>query len=712
MEPLELLKRYYGHDSFRPQQEAVINHILAGNDTFAIMPTGAGKSICYQIPALLMDGLSLVVSPLISLMKDQVDQLREVGIEATFINSSLPYNEIRTRLQEAARGKYQMLYLAPERLEMEGFRSMLETIPLSLVTIDEAHCISQWGHDFRPSYRSVADWIRHLPQRPVVAAFTATATREVREDISDLLRFDPSHIFIAPLTRDNLAFSVKHGVNRSDFVTDYLREHPGQSGIIYCATRKETDQVHRFLVERGFAAGKYHAGLEETERRKAQEAFSFDHIQVMVATNAFGMGIDKSNVRFVIHWQMTGNLESYYQEAGRAGRDGEPADCILLFAPSDVRTQSFLIENSTLSPERKERERRKLQQMRQYCHTQGCLQQTLSHHFGDNTAVACGRCSNCADQGEREDFTEDAQKILSCVRRMRERFGVSITAKVLKGSQNKRIKELQLNRLPTYGLLKDWTEKAITHRIHVLAAEGYLHITDDEYPRLTLTPAAVDILKGKRSVLLRVEKTEKVQAPVNEGLFGKLRELRLQLSQQEQIPPYMIFPDSTLTEMSRLLPEDQEALLTIKGVGQQKRDKYGEAFLRVIREYAQQEGISLNGAGDVEAAVSTADPKENGKTASYLHTWHLWQEEGKSLEDISRERNLSLSTLENHLIRCCGEGYPVEWDRLIPSGQEEMVLQAYRKVGGARLKPIKEVLPDTVSYTTIRAVLAKVANQR
>lgn len=709
MKPLEILKRYYGHDAFRPGQEEVINSILDRQDTFAIMPTGAGKSICYQIPSLLMNGLSLVISPLISLMKDQVDQLREVGIEATFINSTLSPGEMRERLRLAAQGKYRLLYLAPERVEMEGFREMLEQIPLSLVTIDEAHCISQWGHDFRPSYRSVAHWIRRLSPRPVIAAFTATATQEVRKDISQLLGFHEDRVFIAPLTRDNLTFSVKHGVDKRTFVMRYLRDHPGETGIVYCATRKETDQLCHHLQERGFAAAKYHAGLTEEERVDAQEAFAFDRVQVMVATNAFGMGIDKSNVRFVIHWQIPGNIESYYQEAGRAGRDGEAADCILLYAPSDIRTQMFLIENGSLTPELKERERRKLQQMREYCHTQRCLQETLAQHFGDHTALPCQRCSNCANQGEREDVTVEAQKIFSCIRRMRERFGVSLTAKVLKGSRHKRVKELQLDQLPTYGILQNLTEKTIVHRIHVLAAEGYLHITEEEYPRLTLTPAAIAVLKGEQTVLLRVEKPEKTTQPVSSGLFEKLREHRLELSRQESIPPYMIFPDSTLKEMARLLPGNSDALLAVKGVGQKKLDNYGESFLQVIRDYAEAEGLPLMESGAAEAAAALAQETDK-KEPSHVLTWRLWQEEGLSLEQIRRKRGLAASTLEGHLLQCLDEGYPIDWDRLIPEGQEALVQAAIRKVGGTRLKPIKEALPDHVSYTTIRAVLAKTAN--
>ncbi|SDC37990.1 ATP-dependent DNA helicase, RecQ-like [Melghirimyces thermohalophilus] len=708
MKPLELLERYFGYTSFRPGQEAIIQSILEGHNTFAVMPTGGGKSVCYQIPALMLEGLTLVVSPLISLMKDQVDQLNQLGIPATYINSTLTVHEMEQELNKAARGRYKLLYVAPERLESPRFQTMLRQVPLSLVTVDEAHCISQWGHDFRPSYRSLAHWIHDWPHRPIIAAFTATATEEVRQDIARLLSFDPDHIFTTGVKRPNLSFSVLHGENVREYAANYLKENPGQPGIFYCATRKETDRLAQFLSEQGFSVGRYHAGLTEAEREQAQEAFAFDRVQAIVATNAFGMGIDKSNVRFVIHCQMPKNLESYYQEAGRAGRDGEESECILLFSPSDIRTQKYLIDQSELAPDLKGREQAKLQEMVRYAYTQQCLQQTFAHYFGEKMADPCGKCSNCTAEGEQTDITVDAQKIFSCIRRMRERFGVSLTAKVLKGSKSKRVLELGFDSLPTYGLLKAYTEKEITHRIHVLAAEGYLRLTDDEYPVLTLTPAAADVLKGKRQVLLRVKKRKRRSAPVREDLFEELRSLRREISEVEQVPPYMIFSDSTLTELTRVLPRDPQQMRSIRGVGDRKLERYGDRFLEVIQSYLEQKGFEPGPAA--EAAATAESSSRNDEEPSHLITWKLWRE-GLDLETIHKERGLALTTLENHLIRAATEGYPLDWNRLIPQEQEPLIRQAIEKVGGTRLKPIKEALPENITYTTIKAVLAKQAEE-
>ncbi|MFC4078250.1 DNA helicase RecQ [Salinithrix halophila] len=703
------MRKIYGFSSFRPGQEAIVNSILTGHNTLAIMPTGGGKSVCYQIPSLMMDGLALVISPLISLMKDQVDNLNQLGISAAYINSTLSHEEMENRLADASRGVYQLLYIAPERLESERFRQVLRQVPLSLVTIDEAHCISQWGHDFRPSYRSLAQWIGNLPQQPVIAAFTATATQEVREDIARLLSFAPDHIYITGVKRENLSFSVLHGENVRDFALNYLREHPDRPGIFYCATRKEVDQLHHFLVGRGFSAGKYHAGIPEEERRHAQEDFSFDRVQAIIATNAFGMGIDKSNVRFVIHCQMPRTLESYYQEAGRAGRDGEESECILLFSPSDIHTQKFLIEQSQLPADRKAREQQKLQVMYRYAHTQSCLQETFARYFGDEPGEPCGTCGNCTAEEERTDITVEAQKIFSCVKRMRERFGVSLTAKVLKGSNSKRVKEMGFHTLPTYGLLKEYTEKEITHRVHVLAAEGYLRVSDDEYPVLTLTPTAVDVLQGKRQVFLRVKKRKAKATPIREGLFENLRQLRKELSEAEQLPPYMIFQDSTLTELARICPLDREAMLAVRGVGEQKLTKYGDRFLEAIRHYIEEKGITPDTTIQETAATAAKEEAEK-KEPSHLTTWRLWQE-GRSLEEIERERNLSPATLDNHLFRAYEEGYSVDWNRLIPEEQESLILQAIEDAGGTKLRPIKEILPADVSYTAIKAVLAKQAEK-
>lgn len=708
LKPLELLERYYGYSSFRPGQEWIIQSILDGHNTFAIMPTGGGKSICYQIPALMMEGLTLVVSPLISLMKDQVDHLNQLGIPAACINSTLSFEEMQEHLRDASRGVYKLLYVAPERLESPRFQTLLREVPLSLVTVDEAHCISQWGHDFRPSYRFIAHWLEELPHRPVIAAFTATATREVREDIARLFSIPPNRVFAAGLERKNLSFSVLHGENVRDFAVKHLKEHPGEPGIFYCSTRKDVEKLHRFLTQRGFAVGRYHAGLSEEERRQAQEDFAYDRVQAIVATNAFGMGIDKSNVRFVIHCQVPRNLESYYQEAGRAGRDGEESDCILLFNPADIRTQQYLIEQSELAPELKSREHQKLQEIYRYAHTQKCLQQTFVRYFGEEARDPCGTCSNCTAEEERTDVTVEAQKIFSCVRRMRERFGITLTAQVLKGSKAKRVLKMGFDSLPTYGLLRSHSEKEITHRIRVLAAEGYLRLSEDEYPTLSLTPSAVEVLKGERQVLLRLKKPKERTTPRRKDLFEELRALRKSLSEAEQVPPYMIFPDSTLTELARVLPMDPDSMRAVKGVGEKKLEKYGAQFLAAIREYVEKHGITP-ASGEREVAPTLQTEKPSGPQPSHLTTWILWQE-GKTLDEISRERGLSPTTLEGHLIRAAGEGHPVDWDRLIPEGEEPLIRQAIEKVGGTLLKPIKESLPEEITYTAIKAVLAKMAD--
>ncbi|MFD1425776.1 DNA helicase RecQ [Kroppenstedtia sanguinis] len=707
LKPLELLERYYGYSSFRPGQEQIIASILDGHNTFAIMPTGGGKSICYQIPALMMEGLTLVVSPLISLMKDQVDHLNQLGIPAAYINSTLSVAQMQQHLQDAARGAYKLVYIAPERLESPRFQSLLREVPLSLVTVDEAHCISQWGHDFRPSYRSMSHWLQELPHRPVIAAFTATATQEVREDIARLLSITPPCVFATGLERKNLAFSVLHGENVRDFAVKYLKEHPSQPGIFYCSTRKDVEALHSFLTQRGFAVGRYHAGLSEEERWQVQEDFSYDRVQAIVATNAFGMGIDKSNVRFVIHCQVPRNLESYYQEAGRAGRDGEESDCILLFNPADIRTQQYLIEQSELTPELKSKEHQKLQEIYRYAHTQGCLQQTFVRYFGEKAKEPCGTCSNCTAEEEQTDVSVEAQKIFSCVRRMRERFGVTLTAQVLKGSKAKRVLDLGFDTLPTYGLLRSYSEKEITHRIRILVAEGYLRLSEDEYPTLSLTPAAVEVLKGKRQVLLRLKKPKERTTPRREDLFEELRALRKSLSETEQVPPYMIFPDSTLTDLARVLPIDREHMRRVKGVGEKKLAKYGDPFLTTIREYAEKQGISPD--AEQVVAVTVSSEKKSDSPPSHLTTWSLWQE-GKTLDEISQERGLSPTTLENHLLRAAGEGHPVHWDRLIPPGDEAQIRQAIEKVGGTLLKPIKEALPEQITYTAIKAVLAKMSD--
>lgn len=581
----EVLQKYFGYESFREGQKKIIESLLAGHDTIGIMPTGGGKSICYQVPAMLFDGVTIVISPLISLMKDQVDVLVNMGIAATQINSSLDYSEVRERLRMAARGEYKLLYIAPERLESETFQNLIRNVPISFVAVDEAHCVSQWGHDFRPSYLEIARFLRTLPERPIVAALTATATPEVTADIKRQLSLEDERLFITGFGRDNLILSVRKGENRRGFIQAYLKANRQHAGIIYAATRKDVDALHADLAKRGFSVTKYHAGLSEEERAANQEAFLFDDVRTMVATNAFGMGIDKSNVRYVIHYNMPKNLEAYYQEAGRAGRDGEPSECILLYQPQDIQTQSFFIEQNQLTDERKEHEYKKLYAMVDYCRTPRCLQQYIVQYFGEADAPECGRCHNCTDETELTDITLEAQKIFSCVKRMRERFGAALVAQVLKGSKNKKVTQFRFDQLPTYGLMKGYKEKEIADLIQLLIAEGYLQVTESQYPTVKLGERALPVLKGEERVVQKIS-LRPVALAEDDELFEQLRSLRKEISQSEGVPPYVIFHDSTLKEMSSLCPTDRQAMLKIKGVGEAKFDKYGHLFLECLQNYA------------------------------------------------------------------------------------------------------------------------------
>lgn len=580
MELTTLLKEKFGYDAFRPGQTAIIDQILHHQNVLGIMPTGGGKSVCYQLPALVLEGLTLVISPLISLMKDQVDALNDMGIPAAFINSTLSVPEMNERLRLAVDGKIKLLYVAPERLESYEFQQLLRHVPIELLAVDEAHCISQWGHDFRPSYLKLAETIQQFDQRPVVVALTATATPQVAEDILQRLQIPPENKVMTGFARENLAFQVIKE-QKDTYLLEYLRVNREQAGIIYASTRKEVERLYYLLKSKKIAVGKYHGGMNEQERSQNQEDFLFDRIQVMVATNAFGMGINKSNVRFVIHAQVPGNLESYYQEAGRAGRDGLPSEAILLFAPHDLQIQQFFIDQSEMAIDYKQNEYLKLREMSQYAHSQICLQRYILRYFGED-GPDCGRCSNCLDEREVTDITIEAQKVLSCVKRMGERFGKSLVGKVLTGSKDQKISQWHFERLPTYGLMKDWSQKEVVQLIDYLTAAGFLTPTEGQFPMLKVSATGVEVLLGKQKVT-RKQTTVKTIVE-NTELFEQLRRLRTELAQAQNLPPYVIFSDKTLQELAEKQPQTTLDFLQIKGVGQNKLEKYGTAFLEILKD--------------------------------------------------------------------------------------------------------------------------------
>ena len=580
----QILKKFYGYEDFRPGQKKVVESLLNRNDTVAIMPTGAGKSICFQIPALLFEGVTLVISPLISLMKDQVDSLRQLGIAAVYINSSVSKAQLYKDLQNISAGFYKIIYIAPERLTSEYLPDSFKNLNISMVAVDEAHCLSQWGHDFRPSYRNILNFTNSLRIKPIISAFTATATPEVKTDIINLLGLKQPNVFVTGFDRPNLYFSVLRGEVKDKFVIDYVKKHQDEAGIIYVGTRKDVDALQVLLEIKGIKAGRYHAGMTDEERNQMQEDFLYDNLSVMVATNAFGMGIDKPNVRYVIHYNMPKNMEAYYQEAGRAGRDGLSGNCILLYSPQDTQLQKFLISKSTESEIRQQLEYKRLQSMVDYCHTPQCLRAFILHYFGEfDVEEHCDNCSNCKLEGELIDITIDAQKVLSCVYRMHERFGVKMIAEVLKGSKSAKVKQFNFERLSTYGLMKERKLKDISDLILRLSAMQYLDITESQYPVVTLNELSWQVLRGQKKVWQKMVIVKKAKAKGE--LFEALRSLRKELATKEKLPPYMIFSDATLTQMATDKPTDLELMKNIRGVGEFKLQKYGEEFLTVIKSY-------------------------------------------------------------------------------------------------------------------------------
>ncbi len=606
----DVLKKYFGHDFFRPGQEEIVDNLLSGRDVLGVMPTGAGKSVCYQVPAMLMDGITIVVSPLISLMKDQVRALAEAGVPCAYINSSLHYLELREVYHNARNGAYKIIYVAPERLGTDEFMSLAESVKISMVTVDEAHCVSQWGQDFRPGYLKIVDFIQALSYRPVVGAFTATATKSVRRDVAEILRLNNPFVIVTGFDRKNLYFEVKRPKAKDKFnELVYFLSRPnmaGKSGIVYAISRKGVESLCDELCKRGFSATGYHAGLEPEERQKNQDDFLFDRKTVMVATNAFGMGIDKSNVSFVVHYNMPKNLESYYQEAGRAGRDGEPADCILLYTPGDVRTNKFMIENSEenteLSEEMRERIRERdlerLKQMTFYCTTDDCLRGFILKYFGESAEMNCGHCSNCNTNFEMVDITEDAQKIISCVMRIvkrRQSYGKNMIADVLAGSKSEKVLNRHLDNLSTYGILGNYTKPKIVRIIEYLIKCGYLMIDEDNYNVVLPCRKANKILFNGERLSMRLpkerltrEKKSIASAETDEVLFARLKELRKQLAIKQSVPAYVIFSDASLRDMCEKLPETMEEFSDVSGVGAAKLSQYGKLFVDLINEYKSQ----------------------------------------------------------------------------------------------------------------------------
>lgn len=584
---LEKLKKYFGYDSFRQGQRELIENILEGRNVLGVLPTGGGKSICYQLPALITDGVGLVISPLISLMKDQVDSLRENGINAGFINSSLDSEEYRKILSDVKTGHIKILYISPERLENEFFRSFIKDIDISFVAVDEAHCISQWGHDFRPSYKLIPD-LYQIKGDVQILAFTATATKEVREDIINNLQLSNPFIKVTGFDRKNLYFKVAKPKNKLTYLNSYLKNHRDDSGIIYASTRKKVDDIYKNLKSRGYAIEKYHAGLSEDERKKAQDNFIYDRAKIIVATNAFGMGIDKSNVRFVIHYNMPKDMESYYQEAGRAGRDGEDATCILLYSGQDIIINKHLINLGT-NYSFKQFQMGKLQTIINYVNTTRCLREYILAYFGQDADSHCDNCSNCLSEIKKVDKTLDSQKILSCIYRLEQRYGMTTVLDCLKGSNNKNAREKNLKDISTFGIMKENTPSYIKDLIGVLVADGYIKVTGTPYPVLKLTEKSKEVLLDGKTVLVNIKEEEKkpreIEKNFDTDLFNHLKAVRLDMARKRNIPPFIIFSDASLKEMAQKKPKTEEEMLEVKGVGDKKLIQYGDIFLAEIREY-------------------------------------------------------------------------------------------------------------------------------
>ncbi|MDF2677137.1 MAG: ATP-dependent helicase RecQ, partial [Bacillota bacterium] len=716
-----LLKKYFGYESFRNGQKEIIDSILAKKDVLAIMPTGGGKSLCYQIPALMMDGCVLVISPLISLMKDQVDTLKELGIPAAFINSSLSISELRLIISDAENNKLKLLYVAPERLESEGFIELLKNINISMVAVDEAHCVSQWGHDFRPSYLKIKKLRNLNGEKIVITAFTATATPSVKDDIINLIGLQNHFELITGFDRENLKFEVVRTNKKFAFLSKYVEENKGKSGVIYCLTRKLTDEVCSKLVKEGHKTVKYHAGLSDKERIKNQEDFLYDNVDIIVATNAFGMGIDKSNIRYVIHYNMPKNIESYYQEAGRAGRDGENSECILLFSPQDIVLNNFLIENS-MDGKAKPSEYAKLRDMINFCNTDKCLRKYLISYFDSSyNKENCNNCGSCLNEIESKSITVESQKILSCIYRMEERFGSSVVIDVLKGSNNQRIKNLKFDKLSTYGIMKEYHKDTLKEIIDYLISDGFINISGDKFPVLNISTTGNAVLRGKLEVFIKkaLSKKEEVNNSYefDAKLFEELKMLRKEIADSLKVPPFIVFSDGTLKDMSIKFPLNKVEMLKVSGVGEFKAERYASKFIEVVQNYIEKNNIDLKNIKIVSETTNNEEEQEkkeininnekNQEKEDTRTVTYKMYEEGKTINEIAEKRNLSTLTIENHLMYCAKLGFQIKYSDFVNDENEELIIEAYKKIGGDKLKPIKEALPDNITYTEIKFALCK-----
>ena len=641
IKPLDVLHKYYGYTSFRKGQENIITSIINKEDVLAIMPTGGGKSICYQVPALCLDGITIVISPLISLMKDQVDALKTMGVKARLINSSLSNSEYSEVLEEIENDECKIIYIAPERLDSMEFVNIIRGKNISQVAIDEAHCVSQWGHDFRVSYKKIPYFINRLDKRPIVTAFTATASNEVREDIINILDLHNPAVYITGFDRENLSINIVKSSSKNKYTLDYVENHKNESGIIYASTRKEVETIYEGLLKRNYSVAKYHAGLSNEARKEYQENFINDDIKIMVATNAFGMGIDKPNIRWVLHYNMPQSIENYYQEIGRAGRDGEDSECVLLFSPGDVHTQKYLVEVGIENPERKRVQYKKLQQMVDLVYSNTCYRKNILNYFGEIFLDDCNNCSNCLNEGEVVDKTLDAQKVISCIARMKRSFGATMIIDVLRGSKNKKVLDLGFDTLTTYGIMKNYSNEDLKTFINTLVSHGFLDVVENigprgSFPTIKLNEQSLKVIREEIKVEFKEDKVTKSRYVENE-LYEMLVSLRSEIAKEEGIAPYMVFGDATLKNMASVYATNKEEMLNISGVGQIKYEKYGKRFEDIIEKYIEEKNID-------KSKLNTVSGKSTGLNSEYFNVTT-----DKKLYERLRDYRLSVSKLEGVL---------------------------------------------------------------